>query len=269
MLQLASSSLVLRYSDPNLTSTEVGVQSAQWRGNAHVRVKDEQGKKWIVGFVQVLHKNVMTAVYKKTKVSEILKASKSLPVLDGPDDDPDYDRPFYDNVGEGAVEVNTPAGAAAGIQSSAVIKLWDEPESHFDWWYNDDPTDPLEEFHMFLTFSTYIGARDVTAGLLPPMKMTWLRQWDVVLDRRYKFDLHRDSTQATLQANLGRTTCRAENPQKQPFVINHDFRIEAPANSVLTGPVANDVFTDDIKPVGQRQVGEGIKSIAARFGRIV
>ncbi len=114
---IGTPSLTLKYSDPNLAADEVGVQTAQWDAKAKVKVKDEQGKKWRIGFVQVLHKNTMIAVYKKTKKSEVLKPGKALPILDAPDET--NDRPFYDGAPE-TKHVNMAATAAAGTPARSI-----------------------------------------------------------------------------------------------------------------------------------------------------
>jgi len=256
--------LQLTYMDPILAADEVKVQSAKWDGGASVCVKDEQGKRWRIGFVQVLHKNVMTALYTKTKKSEMLTGGSKLPVLDGPDGT-DW-RPFYDKSPE-TKEVNMAPTAGAGTQQIVQTIMYDRPNSAYDWWHNDDATDPLQEFIMYLTFATYIAARDVTggAGINHPMKMVFPHQWDVVLDRRFKFKVVRGGATDPPRADLTKTKWSVENPSRVPAVHSHPF-ILIPDNALLTGKIANDVFRDDIANINAIQVGEGVRALASKFG---
>ena len=252
-------SLFLKYVDPVFEikpgSKKVGIQSAEWNGRARVRVKDEQGKKWQIGFVQVLHKNEMVAVYKKTKYAEVLSAGASLPILDGPDEDDD--RPFYDGPPE-MKEVQMPANAPAGTESIVETEMYDAPESEYDLFHNGDASDPLEEFVMFLTFSTYVAARNITAGPAAQMNLRLLVQWDVVLDRRYRFDLTDPNKPKTKADNMN---------YRQPLIIK-PVTILRPADSLLRGQVANEVFEDEVKPRAGVHVSEGVKALAAKFGGV-
>lgn len=267
---IGNPTLTLKYSDPNLLADDIGVQSAQWRGNATVRVKNEHGKKWRIGFAQLLEKNMMMAVYTKTKRSEVLIPPASMPVLDA-DDNPDW-RPFYDDDGNGLAnqpkDVQTTPGHP---QVDTAIRMWDEPESHYDWWHNDDATDPLREFIMSLTFSTYIIARDITngAGINDPFVVRILKQWDVVLDRRYEFQVVKNTSQPGLKADLLKTKCLIKNPMRQPFVKErHQHEFPKNPEFIFKGKVANDVFTDQDDSIKTKTVGEFVKSRAAMFGGV-
>jgi hypothetical protein len=262
-------SLVLKYSDPNLRAADLGVQTAQWRGKAGVKVKNENGKTWRIGFAQLLEKNMMQAIYTKHKRSEVLISPATMPVLDA-DDNPAY-RPFYDD-NTASKAINRPKDVSTTVGQPEIdveVGMWDEPESDYDWWFNGDATDPLVEFVMSLQFSTYIVARDITngGGINDPFVLKILRQWDVVLDRRYEFKVVRDTTQPGLKADLTKTTCTIKNPARQPFV-NAVNTPEFPKNStfIFKGSVANDVFTDEDTGIAERSVGELVKARKAMFG---
>lgn len=261
--------LSLTYSDPNLKSTSIGVQTAEWDGSAQVKVKNDHAKKWRIGFCQLLEKNMMMAVYAKTKRSEILLPGKSMPVLDA-DDNPNY-RPFYDDdsvaIGMQPKDVQTSVGKP---EVSVIINMWDEPESHYPWWLGNKLDNPLKEFVMSLAFSTYIIARDITAGSgkHDAFNITILKQWYVVLDRRYEFDVVKDpvSPNNSPRADLLKTKVTIKNPQRQPFVSESTRGFPKNATTIFQGPVANDVFKDDDQPLNKKMVGELVKSRAAMFG---
>ncbi|MCO8122749.1 hypothetical protein NHH03_13460 [Stieleria sp. TO1_6] len=261
--------LKLKYSNPNLKKHRVGVQTAEWDGRARVKVKNDHGKKWRIGFVQLLEKNMMMAVYKKTKRSEILLPGKSMPVLDA-DDNHAY-RPFYDDntvsLEMQPKDVQTSIGTP---EKTASIRMWDEPESQYKWWLNDDETNPLEEFVMNLEFSTYIVARDITAGsgIHDPFSLVILKQWSVVLDRRYEFTVVKDaaSLPGIPRADLTKTKCVVKNPMRQPFVVDSTRGFPQNANTIFQGAVANDVFTDDDTLINKKSVGEFVKARAAMWG---
>ena len=230
-------------------SKKVEIQSAEWDGRARVRVKDEQGKKWQIGFVQVLHKNEMVAVYKKTKYAEVLTAGASLPILDGPEE-VDH-RPFYDGPPE-MKEVQMLANAAPGAETIVETEMYDAPVSDYDLFHNGDPTDPLEEFVMFLTFSTYVAARNITAGSAAQMNLRLLFQWDVVLDRRYRFDLTDPAKPKTKADNMN---------YRQPLILK-PVNILRPTDSLLRGQVANEVFKDEVKTLyrcSRQRGGQGAR----------
>lgn len=262
-------SLKLTYTDPNLTAKGIGVQSAKWRGDALVRVQNDHGNLWRSGFVQLLEKNMMMAVYTKTKRSEVLIPPATIPVLDS-DDNHNY-RPFYDD------DTAQPAMQPKDVQTStgtpsveAAIRLWDEPESDYEWWSKNDITDPLTEFVMSLQFSTYIVARNITngAGINDPFNLVILKQWHVVLDRRYEFQVVRDTTKPGFKADLAKTKCVIKNPMRQPFVnLSHQMSFPQNANFIFQGSVANDVFTDVDQPIKAKSVGELVKSRAAMFNK--
>lgn len=260
--------LRLKYSDPNLSPDEVGVQTAEWSGAATVKVKNEHGKKWRIGFAQLLNKNMMMAIYKKTKRSEVLLSGKSMPVLDS-DDNHAY-RPFYDdNTAQLAYQPKDVQTSPTTPEVSVAIGMWDEPESEYDWWLNNDESNPLQEFVMSLQFTTFILARDITAGsgIHDPFDLRILAQWSVVLDRRYEFNVVKKSTiVGALKADMSKTKCVIRNPMRQPFVTPQKHEFPKNVVSIFQGPVANDVFTDDDQPLKGKMVGELVKSRAALWG---
>ncbi len=261
-------SLVLKYATPVLRADEVSVTTAEWDGKAGVKVKNENGKTWRIGFVQLLEKNMMQAIYTKNKRSEVLISPATMPVLDS-DDNPAY-RPFYDDNSAGRA-IDRPKDVSTTTATPEVdvnVGLWDRPKSDYEWWFNDDFTDPLTEFVMSLQFSTYIVSRNITAGsgINDPYDLRILRQWSVVLDRRYQFNVVRDTSKAQPRVDLTRTTCTILNPQRQPFV-NPVNTPEFPKNStfIFKGSVANDVFADEDSAIAERSVGELVKSRKAFF----
>lgn len=259
--------LKLKYSDPNLTANDVGVQTAEWDGKANVTVSNEHGKKWRVGFAQLLERNMMMAIYKKTKRSEILLPGRSMPVLDA-DANPNY-RPFYDDnsvtLAHQPKDVET---TPVQPQKAIAIQMWDQPESHYAWWLNNDLDNPLEEFVMNLQFSTYIVARDITngGGIHDPFILKILKQWHVVLDRRYEFKVVKTAGGGALTADLTKTKCVIRNPMRQPFVTTSAHQFPKNAETIFQGPVANDVYIDDDQPLKGKAMGEFVKSRRELFG---
>jgi hypothetical protein len=276
--------LKLTYADPRLKSGQVFIRSAEWEGKATFKVTDEFGKTWRIGWVQVLEKNVITAIYKKTIKDEALIPGKlpnnELPVLDSYDNIPPMERPFYDKVDPQETHLVTmgprPRGAAGPSVQQGVTTMYDQPESSYPWWHNGDRTDPLEEVVMNLQFSTWIAARDVTSAVpatppAPARRHFWQRrrnapppapvtpqllllaQWSVVLDRRFTFEVVEDSD-VPLKADLTQTTWDVVNPTRQPVVLRVQNPSQPPA-VVWTHPVANEVMVDRIRARGAAHVG--------------
>jgi hypothetical protein len=262
--------LRLTYSTPNLREGDLGIQTAKWEGDATVKVKDEHGKKWRVGFAQLLEMNTMQAVYEKHTRSEVLIGNATMPILDS-DGTVNY-RPFYDdstaNGDKRPHDVETSIGVPEKL---ARVKMWDEPESDYPWWFNHDETDPLIEFIMNLKFSTYIVARDITGGSSDngPYVMKILKQWSVMLDRRYEFTVVKKTGGGPLKADLTKSGCKVINPSRQPMVMGSTRGFPKNSAAIMAGSVANDVFADDDKLTGKRHVGSLVKSRAAMWGGTV
>ena len=268
---MGNPSLVLTYSNPNLREADLGVQTASWDGDASVKVKDENGKKWRIGFAQILKKNMMQAVYTKHVRSEVLVNGATMPVLDS-DGTTNY-RPFYDD--NTATDVNArPKDVETSVlhpESTVRVKMWDEPESDYDWWFNNDETDPLREFVMNQEFTTYVLARDITGGSLDNGPYTTdtvkiLCQWSVILDRRYEFTVVKKTGGGPLRADLTKTKCVIINPSRQPTVIRSTHQLPKNYATIFGGQVANDVFVDHDTTTGAKRLGEFVKSRAAIYG---
>lgn len=267
---IGNPTLVLKYSTPNLKEDEVGIQTARWKGDAKVEVKDEHGKKWRIGFAQLLEKNMMQAVYTKHKRSEVLTNGNSMPVLDS-DGTANY-RPFYDDNTADNVHMRPKDVETTLAQPTVVaqVRMWDEPESPYEWWFDGDETDPLREFVMNLEFSTYIVARDITAGSLDagPYTMKILRQWSVILDRRYEFTVVKKTGGGPLRADLTKTKCAIRNPMRNPLVANSSTGFPKNWETIFQGKVANEVFIDHDALIAAKTVGEFVKSRVAQLGRV-
>ncbi len=269
---IGNPTLKLKYSIPNLKENRIGVQSAQWQGDAKVKAiwKEvaDNGKKWRIGFAQLLEMNTMQAVYKKHTRSEILISGKSMPVLDS-DPNENY-RPFYDDntatdVHNRPKDVQT---SSAAPESVVQLRMWDEPESKYPWWFNNDEADPIQEFVMNLKFSTYIVARDITSGegIHDPFILKILYQWSVMLDRRYEFTVVKKTGVGPLKADLTKSKCIVKNPSRQPFVAPSSHEFPKNYEMIFQGPVANEVFTDNDTLTAEKRVGEFVKSRRALFG---
>ena len=258
-VQLVSATLNVSPSDPNKHGKAVGVQSAKWLGNACVRFTNEQGRKFQVGFVQVMEINVMQALYTRTKKTEVLKSGYTLPIRDG--SRKVNKLPFYETPAAGYTIPNN--------DYQVHISMSDEPESDYDWWHNNDRTDPLTEFVMSMRFQTYVAARDITAGfqLTDPWIMHFLKQWTVTLDRRIEFNVvaRAGGPKADLNETTG-TKVEIINPNRFAQV-GEVPNIRAPAESLLkSDKVANDAFEDVITPKLGRVISPGIQNIKDRFG---
>jgi hypothetical protein len=264
---IGNPSLTLAYSTPNLTETNIGIQTAKWQGDARVNVKDEHGTKWRIGFAQLLEKNMMQAVYRNHVRSEVLVNGASMPVLDS-DGTANY-RPFYDD--NTATDIgNRPKDVETTVNNSEQVvrvKMWDEPESDYDWWFNNDENDPIEEFVMNLKFSTYILARDITNGSLDngPYTVKILKQWAVQLDRRYKFTVVK-KTGGGLRADITQSKCVILNPSRQPSVSPSSHQFPQNVDAIFSGQVANDVFVDHDTVSGAKRIGMNVRRLAAMFG---
>lgn len=267
---IGNPTLVLKYSTPKLKERSVVVQTAQWEGDAKVEIKNEHGKKWRIGFAQLLEKNMMQAIYTKHKRSEVLTNGNSMPVLDS--EGTANFRPFYDDNTVDDVHMRPKDVETSLAQPTAVVqlKMWDEPESPYPWWFNGDETDPLREFVMNLQFSTYIVARDITGGSLDvgPYVMKILRQWSVILDRRYEFTVVKKTGGGPLRADLTKTKCVVRNPMRNPAVANSSVGFPQNHVAIFQGKVANAVFVDHDAQIAAKSVGEFVKSRAARFGGV-
>jgi hypothetical protein len=250
-------SLFLQYVDPvfDIPNQRVVIKSSLWNGRANVRVRNEQGKKWRIGFVQVLHRNEMVALYKDTRVEEVVNPGHSLPILDGPND-AKY-RPFYDGPPE-MKKVKIAANAAQGTEQTVETTMYDAPESPSRWYHNNDVNNPLQEFIMFLTFSTYIVAQDYTGGKNPPLVLRILKQWDVVLDRRFRFDFTNPLQPRTIIDSVN---------ARQPL-ISMPPQFDRPSDTLLMGAVANMIFAYQTTPRQNVRVSQSVRGIAARFGGI-
>jgi|GEM_PF-5125788 len=261
--------LTLTYSDPELEPDHILLKSAQWSGSATVNVKNENSKKWRIGFVQLLEKNMMQAIYTKHKCSLILINHASMPVLDA-HVNPDY-RPFYDDYkADWESRPKDVQTSSAQPEVAVPIKMWDEPDISYAWWYNNDGTDPLTEFIMSLQFSTYIVARDITkgGGITDTFDLMILKQWSVLLERRYLFTVNAAvSTSSTLKADLTKTKWEIKNPSLKPSVWEPDQKgFPKNADFIFKGKVANKVFTSDIQTINAKSSGEFVKSRKTLFG---
>ena len=262
--------LNLTYKDPDIRAADVGIMSATWAGDARVKVTGEKDKKFRIGFVQLLEKNVMQAIYAKNTRSEVLIAPATMPILDA--DDTNRYRPFYDNHTSAAkYKPQYVHQTVDGHTSNRRVQMWDEPESEYEWYFNNEADNPLEEFVMNLVFSTYVVARDITAGKgrYDPYNLQILKQWAVVLDRRYGFNTvagpvvggvrHCDPlrTNFTLKSH---SVAPSVTPTKRGFPLN--------ADAIFQGDVANNVFADHDTARNKFSAGENVKALAAKFGGV-
>jgi hypothetical protein len=147
----------------------------------------------------------------------------------------------------------------------------DELESPCEWYFNDEADNPLEEFVINLVFSTYVVARDITAGegRYDPYNLQILKQWVVVLDRRYGFNTvagpvvggarHCDpmQTKFTLTSH---SVMPSVVPTKRGFSLN--------AHALFQADVANNVFTDHDTARNKFSAGKNIKALAAKIGAL-
>jgi hypothetical protein len=247
-VQLVSSNLSLTQPEPNLHNRKMGVQSATWDGIASIRFVDEQGKIWRAGFAQVLTESRFTALYTKTRVDEVPKAGIQLPVLDGTIK-PDW-KPFYyskPKTGGGSQEISIPANAPAGLAGAqtATVTMWDEPESEYDWCWDNDLDDTLEEVEMHLRFSTWVAARDMARTVRGNPAITVLAEWSVLVKRRFKIKKLPALVPSPdgPQLDKDEVVVEVENPTVVPEILRVPHPQQLP-DGIWTQVTANSAFED-------------------------
>lgn len=132
--------------DPN----HLQLKLATWTGDAEVLITNEPGKRYKIGFVQVLYDNLIQITY----AGSITKTTAGPPpVCDSPKSDW---APWYWRPKAYAPVVDNVVGSA-----NVIAKMGDGPEHPVSW---DSPLDSSEllEVSYRLKFKTWLVVRDVT-----------------------------------------------------------------------------------------------------------
>ncbi|MBL8112926.1 MAG: hypothetical protein JNK60_08590 [Acidobacteria bacterium] len=227
----------------------LALQLAEWDSAALVEITNEPGKKFKVGFVQVLFDNEVVATYK----SHILTVSCApLPVLDS---DPGM-LPFYEADVAYSPEVD---GAVGTVRAEA--KIYDSPEDPFDWYKAPGTANPLINVRYRLKFKTWLVVRDITGPLTQSFAAV-LTQFNYVLEAGFNVDVTRP-----LGSRCGFAT-GSEKPNK-PDLVSPTTPIHA---CVWKDVVANDCLSETWKdralvvsstaPIGAPNTGVNVKNIA-------
>jgi len=222
-----------RYVDPEPRGEDVVVAGGEWEAKATLRVKNEQGKKWRIGFVQVLQKNDVTATYEQHFVDEVRLDGQEFPILDGPKNP--TSRPFYDKGPPNLSDVEMPANASLGTYQDVTIQLYDRPSTPFQW-YLHGQDDPLEAVRCSFKFSIYVVAHDRTEGA-PAGSFLFLHQTNIKLKRAFLFEAAPRPKQDPLHGPNTKIT--VEEPGMEPAIKNRGADIKRPADPLLMGIVAN------------------------------
>lgn len=253
--------LTITPSTPNFRMDKVGVQSAEFDAQADVKFTGEVGNKYLVGFVQILEKNMMQAVYRRTTRNEVLKDGKSFPIRDG-NKSLQY-RPFYGTINPATiVQISTDP-------EQVHVTMSDEPESRFPYWLNDDRGNPLEEFIMDLQFQLYVAVRNISNPASMTFVMTYLKQWTVSLNCRYQFTVVEDHATTLTpglppRPDLLQTTCRVADV-RQPTISVVAYP-KGPDHRLLElGDVANGSFVDHDVPRGRTVVSSNIQALGSKI----
>jgi hypothetical protein len=269
-ITLQNSNLNLQNVHPNKLPTFVDVRPASWTANATVNVQNEIGRTWRVGFVQILTRNLVRATYPNHEMSEEMAGAANLPVLDGPNTL--THRPFYDdNTVPMPQRPKDYINTLANPNMNQNIAMYDRPRSRFPWFLNNVVADRLQEVQMDLQFSTFIIARDITAGAAMnavPYTLQVLKEWTVVLQRRYIFNVQPGLVIAgRQQAQVGQTVARIVNPNQRPQIMHTNNGLPRNVNAVFTGPIANNAFQYGIAARNRaRPRGNIVNGLAQMWG---
>jgi len=127
-------------------------QFAEWDTSAQVSITNEPGKRFKVGFVQILLECDVVFTFEKT----LMKETYPLPILDS---DPGM-FPWYESAVAYSPEV-------AGTNGTVTVepRLFDRPSSGAWWHYRNDATDPLLHVHFRKKFRTWLAVRRIDTPL--------------------------------------------------------------------------------------------------------
>ena len=221
------------YVDPVRRGVDVLVTGGEWEATATLRVKNEQRKKWRIGFVQVLQKNDVRATYEQHFVDEVRLDGQEFPILDGPKNS--NSRPFYDKGPPNLFDVEMAANAPLGTHQDVTIKLYDRPATPFQW-YLHGADDPLQAVRCLFKFSIYVVAHNRTEGA-PVGSFLFLHQTNIKLKRAFSFEEAPRPKQDPLHGLNTKVT--VEELGIQPVIKNRGTDIKRPADPLLMGIVAN------------------------------
>lgn len=233
-------------------AAELKLSLAKWDCSANVTISNEPGRRFKVGFVQVLYENEMVATYEKSK---LVVTCDPLPVLDS--DTGMY--PWYDNSIADSPEL---LGTDGEVKVTATMD--DEPDDPFDW--ERVPGDPLIELSYRLKFHTWLCVRDITTNPYPESFEKVLCQFSYVIEASFKVDTSKPQGR---RCTFATGTQSANRPEMvtPPRPINACIWKDVVANDQLS-----DIWSDRLvvrsghPPVQNVTTNVSVKDIAKRFG---
>lgn len=228
---------------------------ASWDANAKVTVSNEPGKKFKVGFVQVLFENDMVATYTKHKLKV---TCNPLPVLDS---SPGMLPWYEDSIGDSPEVV----GVANNV--SVYAKMDDKPEDPFAW--SHGPGSDLEALKYRLKFQTWLCVRDITTPPLAKSFVKVLCQFSYVIEAAFKVDV----SQPVGQRCQFTTLRTSDMPANKPEMIEPPRPVHACVwKDVVANDQLSDVWSDFtivksvLAPTGPVNTGVSVAQRRALFG---
>lgn len=232
------------------------LQLAEWDSSALVEITNEPGRRFKVGFVQVLYENEILATYE----SNFLKVTCSpIPVLDS---DPGM-VPFYEDNPAVSPEVD---GTAGTVRVEA--KIYDSPEDPFDWYKVSGPpaSNPMIGLQYRLKFHTWLVVRDITALPYPTTFEAVLSQFTYAVEAKFNVDVTRPVGQ---RCGMSDSVKKRNKPDliDPPTPIHQCVWKNTVANECL-----NEVWTprhvtkSTTGPVGPVVTGVNVRGRIAQFG---
>jgi hypothetical protein len=199
---------------------------AQWDSGATVQITNEPGRRFKVGFVQVLYENEIMATYES---NFLISSCSPIPVMDG--DTGLY--PFYEEDVAASPEVDGTAGSVT-VEAS----IYDSPQDPFRWYRVLPATNPIISLQYRLKFRTWLVVRDITTTPYPNSFAAVLTQFNYALEAKFNINVTRP-----LGQRCGLTD--AIKKANKPELVNPPTPIH---NCVWSGVVANDCLHEAWKP---------------------
>jgi hypothetical protein len=216
---------------PEEDANVLRVRSLEWSARASVRIDNEVGKKFKVGFVQVLYESELVATYEQHTLKRVYSP---LPVLDS---DPGM-FPWYDDgtVYSPEIDVTTPSVTVEAT-------LYDRPQSGLAWYF-DAPgtTDPLRSIYWRKKFKTWLVVRDITNLPATRTFAAVLAEFDTVLE----LDFNVFVAEALQPGKIKRCfLATGMNKKNKPELVSPPMQIH---QSIWKDIVANSSYTEETSP---------------------
>jgi len=237
---------------PEELADKVQVRGASWDSSATVRISNEPGRSFKVGFVQVLYESELIATYETNTLSREYK----LPVLDS---DPGM-FPWYEDSVTDSPEVTGTNGDVL-----AIARIVDRPSSGLLWYLNGDVDNPLLNVKWRKKFKTWLVVRD--QDQLPNSFAAVLAQFNYAIEASFNVFLDNAVGRRCVVAT------GAEKPNK-PELVSPTTPIH---NCIWIDRVANSSYGDVVKtrivvkaggpPAGPVIPGGNVRELAKLFNK--